>query len=94
MGHHVDRREYWIIFGVLTALTVLEVGLVYVPGIGKTLLAIGLVGLALTKAALVGFFYMHLKNETKILRWSVAVPLAAPGLYAFVLMAEASWRLL
>jgi cytochrome c oxidase subunit IV len=94
MGHHVDRREYWIIFGVLTVLTAIEVGVVYIPGISKTLLAIALVGLAVTKAAIVGLFYMHLKHETKVLQWSVAIPMSVPGIYALVLMAEATWRLL
>lgn len=94
MGHHVDRREYWIIFVALTILTAIEVGVVYIPGISKTLLAIALVGLAVAKAGIVGLFYMHLKHETKILQWSIAIPMAMPGLYALVLMAEATWRLL
>lgn len=91
---HVNRKEYWVIFGLLTVLTAIEVGVVYVPGIARPLVAIALVGLAITKAAIVGLFYMHLKHETKILQWSVAIPMAIPGIYALVLMAEASWRML
>ena len=94
MGHHVNRKEYWVIFGALTVLTVLEVGVVYVPGIARSLLAIALVSMALTKAGLVGLFYMHLKHETPVLRWSVAIPMATPGMYALILMAEATWRML
>jgi len=82
-----------IIFAALTALTVLEVGVVYVPGIARGLMIAALTGMALVKAALVGLYYMHLIHETKALRWSVALPMAAPALYAFVLIAEASWRL-
>ena len=91
---HVDRKEYVKIFAALTALTVLEVGVVYVPGISKTLLVSALVLLALTKAALVGLFFMHLKHETKSMKLTVMLPFAAPAVYAFVLITEAAWRLL
>ena len=74
-------------------LTALEVGIVYIPGIPKVLLVSALCGLALVKAALVGLYYMHLIDETKILRLSVVIPMAAPAIYAFVLIAEAAWRL-
>jgi len=90
---HVNRKEYWIIFFALAALTVLEVGIVYVPGIGKGALFAALCGLALAKATLVGLFYMHLKHETRILRLTVGIPLAVPVFYAFVLIAEAAWRM-
>lgn len=92
-GHKIDRREYWIIFGVLFALTVLEVGVAQIPGISRGLMAIALIGLAVTKAACVGLFYMHLKHETKILKLTVALPFAAPAVYALVLIGDAAWRL-
>jgi len=92
-GHKVDRREYWIIFGVLFALTVLEVAVAQIPGISRGLMAIALIGLAVTKAACVGLFYMHLKHETKILKLTVALPFAAPAVYALVLIGDAAWRL-
>lgn len=92
-GHAPNRREYIIMFFVLAALTALEVGIVKVPGIGKTAIRIGLVGLALTKAACVGLYYMHLKHETRVMRLVVMLPFAAPALYAFVLISEAAWRL-
>jgi caa(3)-type oxidase subunit IV len=92
-GHKPNIKEYMVIFAVLTALTVLEVVIAQVPGISKKLLAIALVGLAVTKAGIVGLYYMHLKSETRVLKLTVAVPLAAPTIYAVVLMAEAAWRL-
>jgi cytochrome c oxidase subunit IV len=91
--HHVNRKQYWVIFVYLLVLTVLEVGLVYVPGIPKGLMVLGLILLALAKATLVGLFYMHLKHETKVLKLTVAIPMASPALYAVVLIAEAAWRL-
>ena len=90
-GHKVDRKQYWVIFVVLFVLTVLEVGVAQV-GIGKTALYLALIGLAVTKAAAVGLYYMHLKNESKYLKLTVALPFAAPALYAVVLIAEGAWR--
>jgi cytochrome c oxidase subunit 4 len=96
MGHSAaeHRKVYWKIFVWLFVLTVLEVGLVYVPGISKPMLVAGLVGMALVKAALVGLFYMHLNDESTGLKWTVAIPMAIPAFYAFVLIAEAAWRYL
>jgi len=91
---HVNRKEYFVIFVALAVLTVLEVGLVKVPGIAKQLVVSGVILLALTKASLVGLFYMHLKHETRILKLTVAVPLSMPAVYAVVLIAEAGWRML
>jgi caa(3)-type oxidase subunit IV len=89
---HVDRKEYVKIFLVLIVLTVLEVGLVYLP-IDKTLMVSALILLALTKAACVGLFFMHLKHETKSMKMTVALPFIAPAVYALVLITEAAWRL-
>jgi caa(3)-type oxidase subunit IV len=89
---HVDRKQYLKIFGILTFLTALEVGVVYIPGINRILLGIALVGLALSKAVIVGWFFMHLGHETKHLKGTVAIPFAFPVIYAFVLIAEAAWR--
>jgi caa(3)-type oxidase subunit IV len=95
---HVNRKEYWVIFAFLFLLTILEVGLAYVPhfapGVGKTPVVIGLISLAVAKATLVGLFYMHLKHETRVLKLTVAIPMATPAVYALVLISEAAWRLL
>src|ERR1700744_4355032 len=77
LGHAPNIKEYFVIFGVLALLTVIEVGVAKVPGIDHSLMALALVALALTKAAIVGLYYMHLKHETKILKWTVAIPVAA-----------------
>ena len=70
-----------------------KVAVAQIPGISKTLMALALIGLAVTKAACVGLYYMHLKHETRILRLTVAIPLATPAFYALVLISEAAWRL-
>lgn len=88
------RRQYWVIFVWLFVLTVLEVGVVYVPGIEKGLLISALILMAVAKAVLVGLFYMHLGTETKWLKATVAIPMALPAVYAVVLIAAAGWRYL
>ncbi|MEZ4299045.1 MAG: cytochrome C oxidase subunit IV family protein [Polyangiaceae bacterium] len=93
--HKPNRKEYWVIFVALLVLTVLEVGIAQPSlGISKTLMRLGLVSMALAKAALVAMFYMHLKHETRVLRLTVFIPLATPALYAVVLISEAAWRLI
>ena len=88
---HINRKEYWMVFGALFVLTILEVGVVY-AGVPKTPLFLALSGLALVKASLVGLFFMHLKHETKILRRTVAIPMSIPAFYALILIAEGAWR--
>ena len=87
-------KEYLIIFAVLTVLTVLEGrALTQIPGIPKHLLAPrprrpradqGRHRRALLHAP---------QAETRVLKLTVALPLAAPTIYAVVLMTEAAWRL-
>ncbi|MEZ4272747.1 MAG: cytochrome C oxidase subunit IV family protein [Myxococcota bacterium] len=68
-------------------------GVVYLP-IAKGLMISALIGMAIAKAALVAIYYMHLKRETKILRWTVFGCLFVPAFYALVLVSEGAWRML
>lgn len=88
----VHRKQYWVVFAVLTALTLLEVAVAQVPGIAHGLLVSALVLLAVAKASFVMLFYMHLKSETGVLRLTVLAPFAIPALYAIVLILDAGWR--
>lgn len=95
-AHAPNRRLYWIVFGWLFALTVLEV-VIALPApravLGQTLVAASLIGLAIWKASFVGLFYMHLSHETSVLKLTVAIPMAIPAFYALVLVGEAAWRI-
>jgi cytochrome c oxidase subunit 4 len=82
------RRSYRFIFVWLTVLTVLEVGVTYLS-LPKSVMMTLLIGLACTKAALVGLFFMHLKYEKKSLLWLAAIPFPLAGLYAALLMLDA-----
>jgi hypothetical protein len=46
--------------------------------------------MAVTKAAFVGLYYMHLKYEKRSLLWLAAIPLPLAGLYAIGLLLDAS----
>jgi cytochrome c oxidase subunit 4 len=89
------RGRYLAVFGLLFVLTVLEVAVASPAlGISRVPLVASLVGLAVAKAALVALFFMHLKDETRALRWTVLLPCVFPVLYALILIAEAGWRLI
>lgn len=82
--------EYVIVFFVLTFLTALELA---IPGLDTEYKykAIGLVGLALGKAFVVAYFYMHLKEEKAWLKFIAAIPISA-GLFAVTLIIESMYR--
>jgi cytochrome c oxidase subunit 4 len=88
-----SRRKYLVIFLLLTVLTVLEVAVTYI-GLDKTTLVWLLIAMAVGKAGLVAFYYMHLGTETRALKLSVIVPLCLPAIYGLILVAETAWRLL
>jgi cytochrome c oxidase subunit 4 len=91
----VNRKPYWIVFAALAAMTLLEIVVANRSlGIPRGAVAVALISLAVTKAALVGLFYMHLKHEMRALKLTVALPFFFPALYALVLIGEASWRLM
>lgn len=94
MGHATaaksHRKEYFIIFLILTALTIVEL---IVPNMTMSKFSKGsaLVGLALGKAALVGYYYMHLKDERWWMRFVALIPISA-FLYALVVILESLYR--
>jgi len=88
------RKQYLLIWVYLAVLTGLEIGIAEPSlGLDKTLVVLGLVLMAVAKAALVLFYYMHLREETAVMRYTVILPLFFPPFYALVLMAEGYARL-
>jgi len=88
--HKSHTLEYMIVFVVLSVLTGLELA---IPGlkIEYYLKAVSLVSLALSKAFVVAYFYMHLKEEKSWLRFIAALPISA-GIFAAVLIIESIYR--
>ena len=68
-GEHKDP-PYFIIWGVLFALTVAEVGYAFLD-LNPVLINTGLIVMAVWKAVLVALYYMHLRFEPKRL-WILA----------------------
>lgn len=83
-------KEYIIVFIVLTVLTVLEL---FIPGLDTphAYKAAGLTFLAVAKALVVAYFYMHLKEETRWMKVIAAVPILA-ALFAIGLILEVMYR--
>jgi cytochrome c oxidase subunit 4 len=88
---HVTR-EVLVVFAILVILTVAELTVATSAVLPVRVVRTALVGLAVTKAGLLGFFFMHLRHEPRALRLTVLGPLLAPGIYAVLLAADAAWR--
>ncbi len=69
-----EEPNYWKIFGWLVVLTVVEVGITYLH-MPKMFLVTGLILMALVKAFLVAWYFMHLKNEKFAMIAMVGFPL-------------------
>ena len=83
-------KEYLIIFAVLAFLTLIEL---FVPemDIAYYQKAISLTLLALAKAFCVAYFYMHLNEETKWMKFIAAIPISAFA-YFMMLVLETAFR--
>jgi cytochrome c oxidase subunit 4 len=79
--------NYMAIFWWLAALTAIEIAVVFAP-FGKFTIGLLLVSLALTKAALVAMYFMHLRFETRTLGLIAIAPLAIATLLVFVLLPD------
>lgn len=89
MAHTHKQPNYIAIFWWLLALTIIEVGVIFMP-LARVLIAILLVGLALSKAALVAMYFMHLKFERTTLGLIAVTPLVLCVLLVFALMPDHS----
>ena len=88
--HKSHKLEYFKVFVVLTALTVVEL---IIPGMSVSQFAKGssLTFLALGKACIVAWSYMHLKEETKWMKFVAMIPISA-FFYALMVILESLYR--
>ena len=78
-------KIYLSVWGILLLFTILEVAITeYLPE-GKTSTSM-LVTLMIGKALLVVLYYMHLRYESRALRWVVAVPFGAGLFFVFIVI--------
>ncbi len=91
--HQGHRATYISVFLTLGFLTVLEVFVpeVYSAGWSGTTKMLLLTILAITKAALVALYFMHLKYEHKWLRWIGYTPVYM-GFAVIIIMIESYYR--
>jgi caa(3)-type oxidase subunit IV len=75
----------------LVILTVLEVGVAYIE-ISRSGQIVLLLAFAVTKMMLVAMIYMHLRYETKVLKWILFVPIPAGILFTVALMYDLPFR--
>src|SRR5213078_3885214 len=79
--------NYMAIFWILAVLTVVEIAVVFLP-FGKIVNGTMLCVLAVTKAALVAAYFMHLKFETRTLALIAVTPLTIATLLVFVILPD------
>lgn len=72
---HPSPARYVFIGVVLTVLTMIEVGIYYVEGLGRGLPLI-LIALSAVKFFIVVAFFMHLKFDSKLFAWLFAAGMA------------------
>ena len=71
---HPTAGTYLRVFGILFVVTLIEVGVFYVPAF-KAILVPLLLSLSALKFALVVMFYMHLKQDSKFFTFVFGGPL-------------------
>ena len=79
--------NYMAIFWVLLIFTILEIGATKLP-VPHLVIAILLVGMAFTKAALVAMYFMHLKFENRTLTLIAFTPLVLCIFLALMLLPD------
>lgn len=84
-GHSEPR--YFLIWFILLALTVGEVGYAFLD-LPKIWLAVGLIIMALWKALLVAMYYMHLRYEPRRLWVLAASPLPLAVIMVLAIITE------
>ena len=84
---HAEEPNYMAVFYWLSALTVVEVAVVYLP-LPQLLTGFFLVALALSKAALVALYFMHLRFEKRTLGVIALTPLLLCTILIFALLPD------
>lgn len=87
--HEAEARDRWKIYSVVfVALFVLTIVELYVGDLieGKNGQVAVLIVLMMAKASLVVLYYMHLRWESRVLRWLVIIPFFAAIFFVVILL--------
>ncbi len=82
---HASIRTYLIVAGILSAVTALEFGVIYVRRLAPVLIPLLLL-LSAGKFALVVMFFMHLRYDSRVLTFLFVAPLVLATLLAIAVM--------
>jgi len=89
--HHSHKKLYWIIFAALAILTAVELYIPELENVTYVFKATSLTVLAVGKAFLVAYIFMHLNEETRWMKFIAAVPMFAL-MYAIFVIVESVVR--
>jgi cytochrome c oxidase subunit 4 len=81
------KPRYMLVFGGLAVLTAIEVTVAFM-GFERQATVLLLIGLAIWKALLVALYFMHLKWETRALKFLAMAPLLPAAIMIVVIMME------
>jgi caa(3)-type oxidase subunit IV len=90
LSYEQKKKKYINVFYGLIALTVIELIVVALPFKGP-MMAIAIAVFSSAKAVVVGYYYMHLEHETRMLKIVACLPIIAFG-YAFFLIKDIPHR--
>ena len=99
-AHESNTKRIWIVFGILSLITIVEVLLgIYKPDslfktnvLSSSILNWIFIILTLVKAYYIMWAFMHLEGEKASLRWSVVAPLVFLILYlCFIVLVEGDY---
>lgn len=88
--HKSHTKEYMLVFLALAVLTIIEL-IIPELNVSYASKAFGLTLFAFAKAFCVGYFYMHLNEEKRWLKFIAIIPVSA-FLYFTMLILESSYR--
>ena len=92
MAEHHRATNYWAVWIWLAVLTILEVGVTFIPELATLYKAILLIALAVGKAFLVALYFMHLRFETRTLGAIVLTPFVVCVFLVFMLMPDVGFE--
>ena len=84
-SHGASELTYTAVFMGLLILTVLEVGVTYLP-IPRIVLVASLLVMAFMKASLVAMYFMHLRFDPRILSVIFVTPLLLGAVFIYFLI--------
>lgn len=84
------QPNYWAIWAYLLILTIVELGVAFLPWSQAVQILI-LLGLAIWKALLVALFFMHLKWEGNRMRIFAIAPLPLTVIIVVAVLTEFVW---